>query len=164
MAFCGECGIYIEENMRFCPYCGKAVKGELAEAHIDLKVVTCPNCQANVPYNGESDMLICKFCDTEFVIDDKATELNRILRAQSEAKKRDTDIAMEYELQQQTLELKNQAIRFALANPIFCIAIVLLLLFNFIRIIGGDFAPADILFDALILYFTYRITNMKTKD
>ena len=80
MAFCGECGTHIEENMRFCPYCGKAVKGGLAEEHINLKVVTCPSCQANVPYNGESDTLICKFCDTEFVIDDKATELNRILR------------------------------------------------------------------------------------
>ena len=48
-------------------------------------------------------------------------------------------------------------------NPVFAIVLVLLIIFAIIRIIRGDFAGIDILFDAIILGVTYKITIPNNK-
>ena len=46
-------------------------------------------------------------------------------------------------------------------NPIFGIVVVLLGIYEIIRIVKGDFAGLDIIMVALILWCTYKITNKK---
>lgn len=48
-------------------------------------------------------------------------------------------------------------------NPIFGIVVVLLGIYEIIRIAKGDFAGLDIIMVALILWCTYKITNKKDK-
>ena len=48
-------------------------------------------------------------------------------------------------------------------NPIFGIVVVLLGIYEIIRIVKGDFAGLDIIMSALILWGVYRITNKKGK-
>lgn len=51
----------------------------------------------------------------------------------------------------------------SMPNPVFAVVLILLLIFNVIRLIKGDFAGLDIIFDAIILGATYGITNKKNK-
>ena len=53
---------------------------------------------------------------------------------------------------------------FIFRNPIFCLVAVFVLIYALIRIFKGDFAGIDIIFNALILYCVYRITNKKPKE
>ncbi len=48
-------------------------------------------------------------------------------------------------------------------NPIFGIVVVLLAIYEVIRIVKGDFAGLDIIMVALILWCVYKITNKKSK-
>lgn len=48
-------------------------------------------------------------------------------------------------------------------NPVFAVVLVLLLIFNLVRLFRGEFAGFDIIFDAIILAATYGITNKKNK-
>ena len=48
-------------------------------------------------------------------------------------------------------------------NPVFAVVLILLLIFNLVRLFNGDFAGLDIIFDAIILAATYGITNKKNK-
>lgn len=48
-------------------------------------------------------------------------------------------------------------------NPIFGIVAILLFIYEIVRLIKGDFAPIDIIFAAIILTCTYKITNRKGK-
>ena len=48
-------------------------------------------------------------------------------------------------------------------NPVFAVVLILLLIFNLVRLFSGDFAGLDIIFDAIILAATYGITNKKNK-
>lgn len=51
----------------------------------------------------------------------------------------------------------------SMPNPVFAVVLVLLLIFNIIRLFSGEFAGLDIVFDAIILGATYGITNKKNK-
>lgn len=108
--------------------------------------------------------MTCGYCGADFVIDDEATELNRILKAKTSAKQRDTQINMEYENHQQVIQAKNEIKDFIFRNPIFCLVAEFVLMYALIRIFKGEFAGIDIIFNALILYFVYRITNKKPKE
>ncbi len=49
----------------------------------------------------------------------------------------------------------------AIPNPVFAVVAVFVAIYAIIRLINGQFAGIDIIFDALILYAAYRITNKK---
>lgn len=160
MAFCSNCGQRTDENAKFCSNCGVPIR---EVNNIKLKNIKCPNCQADIHYQEDADKMTCHYCGADFVIDDEATELNRILNAKINAKQRDTQINMEYENHQHSIQSKNEIKNFIFRNPIFCLAAVFVLIYALIRIFKGDFAGIDIIFDTLILCFVYRITNKKTK-
>lgn len=158
MAFCDQCGNEINENAKFCSACGAKVSQQNASA-LNLKTIKCPSCHANLEYEENAVHIKCELCGADVVIDDDATELKRILKVKSEAKERDSQIDLEYEQKKQKIKIKD----FIIANPIFCIVAVLLAVYALIRLIKGDFAGIDIIFDALILWLVYRITNKKNK-
>lgn len=158
MAFCDQCGSKLTENAKFCPSCGASVN-KPAATPLNLKTIKCPSCHADLEYTENAAHIKCEFCGAGVVIDDKATELKRILSVKSEAKKRDSQIVLEYEQKKQNIRIKD----FIIANPIFCIVTVFLTVYALIRLFKGDFAGIDIVFDAIILWLTYRITNKKNK-
>ncbi len=161
MPFCTNCGQQIDENVKFCSNCGASIK---TIDNCIYKVIKCPNCQADVRYLDNTDKLTCGYCGADVVIDDEATALNRILMAKTNAKQRDTQINMEYEKHQQTIQAKNEIKNFVLKNPVFSLVVVFVVIFALSRILKGDFAGIDIIVDALILNFAYRITNKKPKE
>lgn len=158
MAFCEQCGSELSENAKFCSACGATVNKQTT-SHLNFKTIKCPNCQANLEYAENAAHIKCEFCGASVVIDDEATELKRILNVQSEAKRRDSQIDLEYEQKKQNIRIKD----FIMANPIFCIVAVLLSILTLIRVFKGDFAGLDIILDAIILWLTYRITNKNNK-
>lgn len=51
----------------------------------------------------------------------------------------------------------------SMPNIVFAVVLILLVIFNIIRLFSGEFAGLDIIFDAIILGTTYGITNKKNK-
>ena len=49
-------------------------------------------------------------------------------------------------------------------NPIFAIVVIFVAVFAIIRLVKGEFAGIDIIFDAIILGATYKITTKKRKE
>ena len=54
---------------------------------MELKKLKCPSCGAELEFSGDSDEMRCKFCGSKVIIDDKATEVGRIKKAEMKAKK-----------------------------------------------------------------------------
>lgn len=159
--FCSNCGQKISKDVKFCTNCGVSVK---KNGNIKIKNIKCPNCQADVQYQEDTDKLICSYCRADLIIDDDAAELNRILTVKGNAKQKYNEIHMEYEKHQQAIQTQSKIRDFILKNPIFCLVAVFCLIYALLRILKGDFAGIDIIMHTCILYFVYRITNKRSKE
>lgn len=158
MTFCDNCGTELVKGTKFCPLCGKSVqRGE--RTSIKLKKMVCPNCKAQIKYDGNSDHFTCEYCGIDIVNDDQATELKRILNVKSEAKHRDNQIDLEYEMHHQKLDNRKKVVDFICENPILCIVAILAFIYSAIRMCKGNFAGIDIIFDAVILGIVYNKTK-----
>ena len=54
---------------------------------MELKEMKCPSCGGKLDIPEDSDEIICNYCRTKVIIDDKATEVGRIKKAEIKAKK-----------------------------------------------------------------------------
>lgn len=54
---------------------------------MELKKVKCPSCGGELDIPEDSDEMECSFCGSKVIIDDKATEVRRIKKAEIKAKK-----------------------------------------------------------------------------
>lgn len=54
---------------------------------MELKKVKCPSCGGELDIPEDSDKIKCSFCESKVIIDDKATEVGRIKKAEIKAKK-----------------------------------------------------------------------------
>ena len=54
---------------------------------MELKKIKCPSCGGKLDIPEDSDEMICGFCGSKVIIDDKATEVGRIKKAELRAKK-----------------------------------------------------------------------------
>ena len=54
---------------------------------MELKSIKCPSCGGKLDIPEDSDEMNCKFCGSKVIIDDKATEVGRIKKAEIRAKK-----------------------------------------------------------------------------
>ena len=54
---------------------------------MELKKIKCPSCGGELNIPEDSDEMKCRFCGTRVIIDDKATEVGRIKKAEIKAKK-----------------------------------------------------------------------------
>lgn len=66
---------------------------------MELKKIKCPSCGGELNIPEDSDEMKCSFCGSKVIIDDKATEVGRIKKAEIKAKK---------ELDEQELENKKK--------------------------------------------------------
>lgn len=150
--FCNSCGTcIIDENAKFCHKCGAPLKESFR-----IKAAKCPNCNASIPYGDNIEKVSCNFCGTDFVIADEAAKMNRILRAKSDAKKRDAQTQIEYEEYKTKLELKKEKVKFFTTNGLKLILIVLCIIYILYRIatkeiIGFDFIMMLIVFKVFIM-------------
>lgn len=156
MSYCSNCGQKIETTAKFCNNCGSIVK---KENNINVKIIKCPNCDADVEYRNDKDNMKCHFCGADIVIDDEATELNRVLNAKMNAQKREMDMNMEYEKHQHVLNTQKSIIDFFIGNPIFGITLVLVIIHSLISIVNGELAPLHIIIYAIILGIVYKKTK-----
>ena len=54
---------------------------------MELKKIKCPTCGGELDIPEDSDQMKCNFCGSKVIIDDKATEVGRIKKAEIKAKK-----------------------------------------------------------------------------
>ena len=54
---------------------------------MELKRIKCPSCGGELDIFEDSDEMECSFCGSKVIIDDKATEIGRIKKAEIKAKK-----------------------------------------------------------------------------
>ena len=54
---------------------------------MELKKIKCPSCGGELNIPEDSDEMKCSFCGSKIIIDDKATEVGRIKKAEIKAKK-----------------------------------------------------------------------------
>ena len=54
---------------------------------MELKKIKCPSCGGELNISEDSDEMKCSFCGSKVIIDDKATEVGRIKKAEIKAKK-----------------------------------------------------------------------------
>ena len=54
---------------------------------MELKKIKCPSCGGELNIPEDSDEIKCSFCGSKVIIDDKATEVGRIKKAEIKAKK-----------------------------------------------------------------------------
>lgn len=54
---------------------------------MELKTIKCPSCGGELDIPEDSDEMKCGFCGSKVIIDDKATEIGRIKKAEIRAKK-----------------------------------------------------------------------------
>jgi len=54
---------------------------------MELKKIKCPSCEGELNISEDSDVLYCRYCGSKVIIDDKATEVGRIKKAEIKAKK-----------------------------------------------------------------------------
>ena len=54
---------------------------------MELKKIKCPSCGGELNIPEDSDEMKCSFCGSKVIIDDKATEVGRIKKAEIKAKK-----------------------------------------------------------------------------
>lgn len=52
-----------------------------------VKKIKCPSCGGELNIPEDSDEIKCSFCGSKVIIDDKATEVGRIKKAEIKAKK-----------------------------------------------------------------------------
>ena len=64
---------------------------------ISIIKMDCPMCGAPIAFGDNIDSVKCSHCGGEFLINDKATSINRIKRAESEAKRRDIETDLDAE-------------------------------------------------------------------
>lgn len=154
--FCNSCGTYIiDENSKFCHKCGVSLNESLR-----IKATKCPNCNASIPYGDNIEKVSCNFCGTDFMIADEATEMNRILRAKSEAKKRDTQTQIEYEEHKTKLELEKDKVRFLTTNGLKLILIVLCIIYILYKIVMGELVGLDF----IMMLIVFKVFIMPRKE
>jgi len=111
--FCPNCGKELPDGAKFCMECGTPMTANRnnqseqgQENHFNLKQMVCKHCGAMISYSDQIDHVTCNYCGATFMIDDAATETDRVLRAQSNAKKRDQEADIDYMRQQKQMELE----------------------------------------------------------
>lgn len=62
---------------------------------MELKKIKCPSCGGELNIPEDSDEIKCSFCGSKVIIDDKATEVGRIKKAEIKAKKELDDHELE---------------------------------------------------------------------
>ena len=99
-----------------------------------LKIIKCPSCGGELNISEDSDKMKCSYCGTEVIIDDEATEVERIKKAEIKAKKEFDDHELEnkkkndnyndeceYKKKKNTGKLKNWAIALTIICLLFTI-------------------------------------------
>ena len=70
--YCLNCGKEIQENAKFCVYCGtKVTNSKLTESkQTGPKFVAgiCPNCGSHLSIDASLEKAFCQYCGTEFLV------------------------------------------------------------------------------------------------
>lgn len=156
MSYCSNCGQKIDNKAKFCSNCGSLLK---KGNNLNVKIIKCPNCDADIEYRTDKDNFKCQYCGADVVIDDEATELNRVLNAKMNAQKREMEMNIEYENHQQALDAKKNIIEFFMSNPVLSVILVLFLVHAVLNILKGHFAPIHIIIYAVILGVVQKKTR-----
>lgn len=150
--FCNGCGArIIDNNSQYCHKCGIPLTNSLK-----LKAIKCPNCNATMPLSNNTEKITCDFCKTDFSLDNAATEMTQILRAKSDARKRDLQMQAEYENHKLMLAFEEKKLQFFITNwwkivvMILCVLYVVYKCIND-KIVGFDFVMMIIVFKVLMI-------------
>ena len=79
--------------------------------------VKCPNCGAFMSIGASNGVALCEFCGSRIIIDEKAASQDMLLKSQSEAKARNTQIEIDRAKELSALETKKKVIDTVLNNP-----------------------------------------------
>lgn len=73
-----------------------------------FRTAVCPHCGATVTIGENISHITCSYCGSDILIDDTASETDRVLQAHSNARKRDYQTQIEYEKQKSDLEYEKE--------------------------------------------------------
>lgn len=73
-----------------------------------FRTAVCPHCGATVTIGENISHITCSYCGSDILIDDAASETDRVLQAHSNARRRDYQTQLEYEKQKSDLEYEKE--------------------------------------------------------
>lgn len=159
--FCSNCGATIcNGHSKYCSECGMPLVEE--KKSVKYRAMKCPNCSASVSYADNIEKVTCTFCGVDFLVDDKATEISRRLRAESEAKKRDMQTQIEYEENQTKLELEKEKVRFLTTNGLKIVLLIICVIYMLYKLIRGELVGLDLIM-ILIVFKVFIMPHKKSK-
>lgn len=158
MRYCPDCGSQLPEAARFCHMCGTKLE-EIRMEEKEFRTVQCPNCSALLEYTGDLEHLHCRYCDTDILLNDEAARIHRIFRARSDARKKEMNLDMDYDLHHQKMEI----MKVLMKNPPFFIVSVFLIIYTIGILLQGRLDFSVILWDAILLGGVWRVTNKERK-
>lgn len=164
---CENCGSMIEnDDALFCPECGEATKMRTREENErleriltsddnqmndDVRAMKCPACGAPISLDAGLEAVVCEYCKTKVFVDDEIYKYQRVLMAQSEAKKREARAKYELDKEKEKDENKRQMIVILKENPIQCAAVLLCTIWLIATMLSGHVGLGPVLVEIAVI-------------